>query len=474
MAVLSDHNIRDYQVPVAECALPVTQEGSYNSINLALVASSASHHARYMRIYAVYADGQELLYAFRDDAPDGPCAEDNDGGGDFDILYTTTRVCFNGLTIKPPRYPPTSLPGGSYAAVADSPAGAWVTLDGSASFDPDNPTDPAAIAAWHWDTDVEFDSSGDGDPTNDVDATGVAPSCFFPVGQTTISLNVLDSNDGLWSLPVETTVTVVCPPVAVANGPYVAQATSWHGADLVLDGSASYDPDNPGAPDAIVAWHWDLDLAYDSSGDGDPTNDVDATGPGFGCCFPIGQTDISLCVCDKNDGLWSQPEVTTVTVSEVNVAIDIKPDSDENTINMGAHGVVPVAFLSGSGFDASVIDPTTVTLRGEEFSDGFVKLRGKKDPQPMASLTDVDGDGNIDLLVHLEIERLAEHDLTTVCELGALTVDGFVAALKRRAAGLFAAAPGVISGRRSPYSASKRVSCYWERFPESNFLVKRP
>ena len=84
------------------------------------------------------------------------------------------------------------------------------------------------------------------------------------------------------------------------------------------------------------------------------------------------------------------PEATGVTV-------DIKPGTFPNTINLGSKGVVPVAILSTATFDATTIDPTSVQLAGAK-----VKLRGKG--TPMASLQDVDGDGLIDLVVHVSTE----------------------------------------------------------------------
>jgi formylglycine-generating enzyme required for sulfatase activity len=212
-----------------------------------------------------------------------------------------------------------------------------------------------------------------------------------------------------------------CSPIADAGGPYIEYATSWFGADVGLDGTNSNDPDG----DAIT-YEWELDLSVDSDGDGDPCNDVDATDPAPESFFPIGQTDIALVVIDEH-GLRSERDTTNVTVSFIEVAIDIKPGSFPNAINMGSNGVVPVAFLTDLGFDASTVDPATVTLRGEDFADGLVKLRGKKDaPAPMASLEDVDADGDLDLVVHLETEKLAEHELQAICEIGALTYDGYV------------------------------------------------
>ena len=46
----------------------------------------------------------------------------------------------------------------------------------------------------------------------------------------------------------------------------------------------------------------------------------------------------------------------------VEVEIDIKPGSDPNSINLKSKGVVPVAVLTTDDFDASDVDPDTVTL----------------------------------------------------------------------------------------------------------------
>ena len=46
----------------------------------------------------------------------------------------------------------------------------------------------------------------------------------------------------------------------------------------------------------------------------------------------------------------------------VEVTIDIKPGSYPNSINIGSEGNVPVAVFSTYTFDATTIDPLTVTL----------------------------------------------------------------------------------------------------------------
>jgi len=81
------------------------------------------------------------------------------------------------------------------------------------------------------------------------------------------------------------------------------------------------------------------------------------------------------------------------------VEIDIKPGSDTNSINLGSHGVVPVAILGSIDFDAATVNPLTVTLSGAE-----VKVKGHSGNA--GSLEDVNGDGYLDLVVQVYTENL--------------------------------------------------------------------
>jgi hypothetical protein len=93
------------------------------------------------------------------------------------------------------------------------------------------------------------------------------------------------------------------------------------------------------------------------------------------------------------------------------VEIDIKPGSFPNSINLGSRGAVPVAIISTAAFDARTVDPTTVTLAGAQ-----VRLRGRG--TPMASIEDVNGDGLLDLVVHVSTEalQLSESDTEAILE----------------------------------------------------------
>ena len=157
------------------------------------------------------------------------------------------------LTIRPEESP---------VAEADGPYTAYpggsVILDGSGSYDPDG----GEIVAWLWDLDNDGlydDASGElAEVTYDylVETLGLAP------GEHTIGLEVMDEENH-WGVDTAslTIVAETMPPVAEADGPYIANP----GQSVTLDGSGSYDPDGG----EIVAWLWDLDNDGDTDVEGE-------------------------------------------------------------------------------------------------------------------------------------------------------------------------------------------------------------
>lgn len=89
----------------------------------------------------------------------------------------------------------------------------------------------------------------------------------------------------------------------------------------------------------------------------------------------------------------------------ISVAIDIKPGSFPNSINPKSQGKIPVAILSGAGFDAPLqVDQTfllTFGRTGDEPSLAFCN----------SSPEDVNGDGLLDLICHF-------HTLTAAFQSG--------------------------------------------------------
>lgn len=83
------------------------------------------------------------------------------------------------------------------------------------------------------------------------------------------------------------------------------------------------------------------------------------------------------------------------TYSELTeVPLDIKPNEYPNNINPRSHGKVKVAVLTTNTFNANTIDATTIR---------FGKTGSEAAPV-RAELKDVDGDGDVDLLLRFRID----------------------------------------------------------------------
>ena len=101
----------------------------------------------------------------------------------------------------------------------------------------------------------------------------------------------------------------------------------------------------------------------------------------------------------------------------IQVTIDIKPGSPQNTINLGSQGVTNVAILSSDTFDATQVDPLTV-----ELADASVRLRGNGTPQ--TTVQDVNGDGFLDLVLQMETEGFSLTDGDVAASLTGRTFGG--------------------------------------------------
>ncbi len=81
------------------------------------------------------------------------------------------------------------------------------------------------------------------------------------------------------------------------------------------------------------------------------------------------------------------------------VAVDIKPGSDTNPINLRSRGVVPVAILGSDSLDVRDIDQTTLLFAG-----AAPRARGRSGR--IGSFEDVNDDGSTDLVARFPVEDL--------------------------------------------------------------------
>jgi hypothetical protein len=114
----------------------------------------------------------------------------------------------------------------------------------------------------------------------------------------------------------------------------------------------------------------------------------------------------------------SDSEIQALSLTVLEASIDIKPGSFPNSINLSSAGVVPVAILSSATFDATQVDPATVSLAG-----AAVKLIGKGN-RYSCSAEDVNGDGRLDVVCHVVTAQFMIEPGGSVAVLAAKTFSG--------------------------------------------------
>lgn len=87
--------------------------------------------------------------------------------------------------------------------------------------------------------------------------------------------------------------------------------------------------------------------------------------------------------------------------SVMEISIDIKPEENPNIINLKSKGVVPVAILTTENFDATTLDPLSA-----KFGPG-----GAEETHGRGHIEDVDGDNDLDLVLHFKVQ-----DIGIACE----------------------------------------------------------
>lgn len=100
----------------------------------------------------------------------------------------------------------------------------------------------------------------------------------------------------------------------------------------------------------------------------------------------------------STDGDTTNDTSSTSDVVFLPVSVDIQPGVSSSAINIAKIGVVPVAILTTSTFDARTIDPSSVCFG----DDGTPAQRDCTESHGGGHLLDVDKDKDLDLLLHYE------------------------------------------------------------------------
>ena len=113
---------------------------------------------------------------------------------------------------------------------------------------------------------------------------------------------------------------------------------------------------------------------------------------------------VRLTITDKDGGASSQ--AATVVVTPLPIAVDIQPGMSPNTVSIKKPGsTLPVAILGTATFDATTVDPATITLGNESGVDTPV-ARSSTGTLVVNAPFDINGDGRPDLVVHFYIADL--------------------------------------------------------------------
>ena len=266
-------------------------------------------------------------------------------------------------------------------AVAGSPYGGRegesVAFSGAGSSDPDG--DPLTYT-WAF---------GDG-----ATATGATPThVYADNGNYTATLVV---SDGSLADTAAVAVSISNVPPSVTAG---ADATIYSGDSYSFSGTFH----DPGILDRpwTYGWYW-----------GDGSYSVTSTTPdqslpitGTHRYLKAGTYSVLLAVTDKDGGTGRGSLALTVLRIPVTTALA----TAEVKLNDRGQGLLTVDVLGTPGFDATAVNPWSVTLGDEHGTDTPVAQRG----QLMASVADVNGDGILDMVLHFDRSALiANGDLS--------------------------------------------------------------
>ncbi|NIS81010.1 MAG: hypothetical protein GTO14_12565 [Anaerolineales bacterium] len=170
-------------------------------------------------------------------------------------------------------------------------------------------------------------------------------------------------------------------------------------------------------PGLFKVYLWDFQFMRESTGSWEPLTHWivddqcgDASAYGVRRASFEGQTVMEI----SNDGPGSFLQVGTIFDLGFHVNIDIMPGSDPNTINPRSKGVIPVAILTTDTFDATTVDPDTVAFGPD----------GAEIVHPSGHVEDVDGDADLDLLLHFRTQETGIQCGDTEASLWGETFDG--------------------------------------------------
>jgi len=193
--------------------------------------------------------------------------------------------------------------------------GAMVTLNGTASSDPDNDT---LTYTWNW-------TGGS--------ATGATPAAIFPVGNTTVTLTVADSQYNATDTVNIVVLKDTTAPVVDAGPDVTVEQEAHEGTQVVLNGTATN----------TVSTRFNFTWSENGAALKTETNVTDTT---LIFTFNLGTHIVTLNATDEAGNTGSDT-VTVAVVDTIPPVVDAGPDL---TVEQESHAGTPV-ILNGTATD---------------------------------------------------------------------------------------------------------------------------
>ena len=199
------------------------------------------------------------------------------------------------------------------------------------------------------------------------------------------------------------------------NNGYTGVAHHWNGMDN-FDGGDAFCGNSPNGEPPFEDFIIEDDIEVPVPSDALPPSLVVGTfeldlnaGDSLAVQF-FGHWDRTAKADDPN---WLINHVS-INTAPIEVATDIKPGSDPNSINLKSKGKIPVAVLTTDTFDATQIDFETVVFGPNSASESHGR----------AHVEDVDLDGDIDMVLHFHTQDTGIQCGDTEVTLTGETFDG--------------------------------------------------
>jgi hypothetical protein len=219
-----------------------------------------------------------------------------------------------------------------------------------------------------------------GDHTGAIDVTTMLFNFDNATGDYTIALTATTANPFVGQFRVN--INLFNPDVTTPNNFFTDDVNDFNLASattsLTLTGTNAH----------LLAWH---------NGNRVATNDLPFGYPsGTGITlFRSNVANFPLGFLTNEDAIaYGAGGFTTITTPVLTVALDIKPNNFPNSLNPRNSGVIPVAILTDGVFDATMVDLTTVRFG----------VSGTEAAPVQAALEDVDGDGQLDMILHFKTQ----------------------------------------------------------------------